>query len=124
SPDEVGLFMRCRLLSRIFLLLLVLTAGCSKGGPRENAEDVKVDFSLKPEPPKVGKASVTVKLSDSDGKPLTGATLKLEGNMNHAGMKPVFADPKEVDPGRYEANLELTMGGDWFVLIQGTLADG
>jgi hypothetical protein len=44
--------------------------------------------------------------------------------MNHAGMRPVFADAKEVEPGKYEATLELTMGGDWFVLITGTLPDG
>ena len=39
-------------------------------------------------------------------------------------MKPVFADAREVEPGKYEAALELTMGGDWFVVVNGTLADG
>ena len=39
-------------------------------------------------------------------------------------MKPVFADATETEPGRYEATLELSMGGDWFVLITGKLADG
>jgi hypothetical protein len=29
-----------------------------------------------------------------------------------------------VSPGTYEAPLELTMGGDWFLLIDATLPDG
>jgi len=67
---------------------------------------------------------VTLDVRDAGGKPVEGATLKLEGNMAHAGMKPVFADAKEVKPGRYEADLEWTMAGDWFVLVTGKLADG
>lgn len=44
--------------------------------------------------------------------------------MSHAGMRPVFAEAKETGSGRYEASLELTMGGDWIVLINLTLPDG
>ena len=36
--------------------------------------------------------------------------------MSHAGMAPVFADAKEIEPGRYRATMELSMAGDWFVL--------
>ena len=79
---------------------------------------------ITPDPPKVGPAKAKITLTDKEGKPLQGAALKLEGNMNHAGMKPVFAVATETDPGRYEATLELTMGGDWFVLITGKLKDG
>jgi hypothetical protein len=43
--------------------------------------------------------------------------------MAHAGMKPVFADATE-EVGLYRANLEFTMAGDWFILIDGKLADG
>jgi len=44
--------------------------------------------------------------------------------MSHAGMQPVFADAREVEAGRYQASLELTMGGDWFIIVSGTLPDG
>ena len=44
--------------------------------------------------------------------------------MSHSGMAPVFADAAEVEPGRYRANMELTMAGDWIVLVHLTLADG
>src|SRR5262249_15752972 len=101
-----------------------LPAGCGQGGGADGAEDVKLHFALRPDPPEVGSATATIQLTGKDGKPVTGATLKLEGNMNHAGMKPVFAEAREVEAGKYEATLDLTRGGDWFVLITGTLGDG
>lgn len=56
--------------------------------------------------------------------PVTGARIKLEGNMSHAGMVPVFADARETEPGRYQSSMELSMAGDWFVLVHVTLPDG
>jgi hypothetical protein len=44
--------------------------------------------------------------------------------MSHAGMAPVFADAAEIEPGRYRATMELSMAGDWYVLIRVTLQDG
>jgi hypothetical protein len=67
---------------------------------------------------------VTLTLTDAAGRPVTGASIRVEGNMNHAGMKPVFADAHEGEAGRYTASLEFSMGGDWFLLVTGTLADG
>ena len=55
---------------------------------------------------------------------MTGARIKLEGNMSHAGMAPVFADAKEIEPGRYQSSMELSMAGDWYVSTRTTLADG
>jgi hypothetical protein len=44
--------------------------------------------------------------------------------MSHAGMAPVFAQATEAEPGHYEAPIEFTMGGDWFILVKATLPDG
>ena len=44
--------------------------------------------------------------------------------MSHAGMAPVFAEATEVDAGRYRATMDLSMAGDWVVLVHTTLADG
>ena len=112
-----------RLLPQMLLLITLVVVGCSRRSS-DTARDVKLDFSVKPNPPKVGPATATVELTDKDGKPIKGATLKLEGNMNHAGMTPVFANAKEIGPGKYQATLDLTMRGDWFVLITGKLPDG
>jgi hypothetical protein len=104
------------------LAFVLATAGCGSGGGGDAG--VKADLSLDPSPPVVGENKVSLKLADADGKSLAGATVKLEGNMNHAGMKPSFADLKETSPGTYAGTLDFTMGGDWFVLVTGQTADG
>jgi hypothetical protein len=39
-------------------------------------------------------------------------------------MKPSFADLQEVEPGSYAGKLNLTMGGDWYVLATVKTPDG
>lgn len=77
-----------------------------------------------PQPPQVGQATIMLRLTDAAGKAVTGARVRLEGNMSHPGMTPVFADAQEIEPGRYGSSLQLSMAGDWIVLVQATLADG
>jgi hypothetical protein len=104
------------------LVACLLMLGCRK--PAETASGMTVACRVAPEPPRVGPATVTLTLTGTDGKPLTGATVRVEGNMSHAGMKPVFGDATEGEPGEYEAPLEFTMGGDWFLIVTATLPDG
>ena len=113
-----------RLLPVLFALAALTPAGCPGPGAGDGAADVKLDLAFRPGPPKVGPAEAVVTLTDGDGRPVRGATMKLEGNMNHAGMAPVFADATEAEPGRYTAALEFTMGGDWFILVSATFSDG
>ena len=44
--------------------------------------------------------------------------------MSHPGMTPVFAEAKEIETGRYYSSIELSMAGDWVILVYSTLADG
>ena len=44
--------------------------------------------------------------------------------MSHAGMTPIFTDAREIEPGRYVAMMELSMAGDWYVVVQVSLPDG
>ena len=106
---------------RRWLPLLALLAAC--GPAVERARDVDVQLSFAPAP-HVGDTTCTVTLAGPGGAPLVGATLEVEGNMNHAGMVPVFGDATETAPGVYQAPLEFTMGGDWFVIVRADLADG
>ncbi len=75
-------------------------------------------------PPRVGATTITLRVADATGRPITGAAVKLEGDMSHAGMTPVFGEARELEPGRYRAALEFTMAGDWVVLVHLTLPDG
>ncbi|MBE7551027.1 MAG: FixH family protein [Anaerolineales bacterium] len=106
----------------LVMFLLILT-GCRRAGQNDLA-DIGVNVAVNPNPPQVGQAAVTVTLSEADGQPITGAKVELEGNMTHAGMAPTLAQPSEVSPGRYEAPLDFTMAGDWFILVRATLPDG
>ena len=104
-----------------FLMILVL-ASCGRGS--KDLTDVAVELAIEPDPPQIGPATLTVTLRDASGQPIGGAVVELEGNMSHAGMVPVFAQASEVAPGRYQASLEFTMGGDWFILVRADLPDG
>ncbi|MGD2205169.1 MAG: FixH family protein [Anaerolineae bacterium] len=106
-------------LGAVMLLALV---GCARGG--RDLPDVGVDLAVEPQPLQLGPATLTVALTDAGGQPLAGATVELEGNMSHAGMVPVLATAIEVAPGQYRADLEFTMGGDWFILVRADLPDG
>lgn len=114
------------------LLLLGLTAllaaGCGPEGDRvphipEDTPEITVAWNVAPDPPRVGPIQVSLTLTEG-GQPVANAEVRLEGNMSHPGMKPVFGDAREVAPGRYEAPLDLTMAGDWFVMARITLRDG
>jgi hypothetical protein len=104
------------------ICLNLLLSGCRKSG--EMLPDIIVEHEIAPQPPKIGSATITLKLSDSGGTSQNGAQINLEGNMSHAGMRPVFSEARELEPGRYEAPIEFTMGGDWIILVRVTLPDG
>lgn len=102
--------------------MIVLT-GCGRGQTSDVSE-IGIDLSVSPSPPTTGPATLVLTLTDERDEPISGAEIELEGNMSHAGMTPVFSQAEEIEPGQYEAPLEFTMGGDWFILVKVTLPDG
>ncbi len=107
--------------------VLVLCAGLLLSGCQRRSEEqdgVTVEHEVSPSPPRVGTATVTLRVTDASGRPLSGARVRLEGNMSHAGMVPVFGEARESGPGRYESTLDFTMGGDWVITVHLTLPDG
>lgn len=94
-------------------------SGCRSSIPDES--QAKMELAIEPQPPVQGPAKVTITMTGSEGAPISGAELRLEGNMSHPGMVPVFADARELAPGRYLADLEFTMGGDWFIIVTARL---
>lgn len=118
-----GQRLRTRLTAGVMLgLSLMLIAGCKP--QLAAAPSLRFNVALDPVPPKVGPVTVRVVVADAEGKPVEGATVRVEGNMNHAGMKPSFAELTEEQPGKYLGTLDFTMGGDWFLLITTTTRDG
>lgn len=113
---------------RVFLMglcgAMLMAAGCRPKTDTGPGADVKAVVEFAPHPPTVGVTELTVALTDAAGQPVRLGRLEVEGNMNHAGMRPVFAHLAETEPGRYAGKLEFTMGGDWFLLLTGRLPEG
>jgi hypothetical protein len=102
------------------LLVLAFTAawfltGCSR--PSDLASAVAIEHEFSPEPPRIGPVVVTLRLADSAAKAITGAHITVEADMSHAGMSPIFGEAREIEPGRYQANLTFEMAGDWVILL-------
>ncbi len=106
----------------LLLASLGLPTGCHRG--ILSVPKVSVETEISPQPVTVGPAEIIVKLADADGKPLTRATVNVEGDMSHAGMSPVFADATALPDGVYRAHLAFAMAGDWVVLLHIKLPGG
>ncbi|MCA9002753.1 MAG: FixH family protein, partial [Planctomycetes bacterium] len=75
-------------------------------------------------PPHVGTVECTVTLTNANGTPARCTDIELEGNMNHAGMVPVFTSAEPRGEGTYVASMDFTMGGDWLIFVRGQSEEG
>jgi hypothetical protein len=97
-----------------------VVTGCTGKSAR-----ITADWHIEPTPPVAGTATtVRVTLRDDSGTPASQARLQIEGHMSHPGMAPVTAGMIERSSGAYEAQLHLSMPGDWVFVVTGVLADG
>ena len=104
-------------------LALVLVA-CDP--PSEGDADPRrpVAVALLDAPARVGPAVVEVR-PQLDGAPVAGASVRVVGDMTHAGMVPVVADATDVGGGVYRTNEFLfDMAGDWVLSVDVTYPDG
>jgi hypothetical protein len=110
------------------LLILWLATACGGGQPlphdADSASSGALTVELLPTEQQHG-GSLAVRVVDAAGQPITDATVRLEGDMNHAGMIPVITEPvgHEAD-GVYRVPFEFTMLGDWILSVFITTADG
>ena len=106
-----------------FAVLCLLAASCRPAERQEAA--LVLAWKLTPDPPRVGPARLELTLTDpATGRLAEGATVRVEANMSHPGMQPAFSAAREDGGGRYVAPVELSMAGDWFLLLEADLPDG
>jgi hypothetical protein len=111
------------LIAPLVLALAFALAGCRP--PAERADPRRPIAVTLLSPARVGAAVVEVRAS-VDGVPASGASIRLVGDMTHAGMIPIVAaGMREVEAGRYESEGFLfDMAGDWVLTAEVTFADG
>lgn len=116
-----------RLVLLVSLLVLVVGFGAAAAACRStpaSANGSQVALRLVTDKA-VGPAAVEVSLRGSDGTPVGGAQVTLRGDMNHAGMKPVIVQMREVSRGTYLADdFKFTMAGDWLLTVEAALPGG
>ena len=99
---------------------MVAGAGCG-----ETATPVHISWSLDPTPPVAGvETTARLTVQDDRQRPMRGARLRLEGHMSHPGMTPIVVPAIEREDGRYEAQMQFSMAGDWILVVTGDLRDG
>lgn len=104
------------------LIVSLLATGC-----RNEGDDSPIELTLQEEhtPHQVGPATIRFSLTDTlMGQPVAKAEIHVEGNMTHPGMAPSQAEAIELAPGDYEAALDFSMQGDWYLLFDIRLPDG
>ena len=96
-------------------LCFLVVQGCRIASGTQT--DLKITNEVTTQPPRVGHVRVTLRLTDSSGKPITRAGLSIEGYMSHPGMKPIAASVVESEPGSYVSVMDLAMAGDWIFIV-------
>lgn len=114
-----SIFTKC-----IVLIALMVSFSACGGRNSQAGNGSGVTVSAEPMSTMVGETMLMVNLTDSSGVPVTDAEIRVKGDMSHAGMTPVLADPVSFADGAYPVPFEWTMAGDWFLTIDVTLADG
>lgn len=107
-------------------LVLLGSFACRGAPPSETGDpDLSVAVGISPTPPVVGPARILLTLTDSQGRGVPGASIRVEGNMNHAGMVPVVDTAVEEGEGRYAVPaFRFSMAGDWILTVRASLPDG
>lgn len=107
-------------------LSLALVACRGRLGTGDTAPGgARLQLVVSPTPVPVGPVRLVATLTSPDGKPITGARLRVRADMAMAGMEPVIAKLTDVGTGHYVADrFQLSMGGDWILTISGQLPDG
>ena len=87
-----------------------------------SAENVSIDFSSIPSPPRTGSNTVRVRVTGPDGKPVSGLQATVAffmPAMPEMGMAAMHASATLADHGggNYDGKLDVPMGGTWQVTV-------
>lgn len=108
---------------RLILLLPALILFACRANTASTA-DVTISLSFAEESPAVGEETqLLITVNDAQGTAISDATVSVRGDMSHAGMSPVLGEATAATNGVYEIPFAFSMGGDWIITVDVTLAD-
>lgn len=107
---------------KLFLVaagLAVGLAACSSGAQTQPAagDPLAVSLSTTPEPAVMGNVELVIEVQDTQGKPVTGATVEV--GADHTGMSGMTmgGQASEQGNGRYAITADFSMAGNWKVTV-------
>ena len=105
------------------LLAIVLLVAVSCRPQQISTADVRLELNASDR--LVGKTTLLLSVTDKAGSAIANpGALSIRGDMNHAGMVPVFAESDEAINGIFSLPFEWTMAGAWNVEARLTLPNG
>lgn len=106
-----------------WLALSLALASCGSDPAVSQRSDFAFEATVDPNPPIVGRNTMTFSLLDAAGNPVTGATLKVDPEMPaHGHGSPEVPVLTEMGGGQYRAYpVSLIMVGRWEVRVTAAL---
>ncbi|HBW49954.1 MAG TPA: hypothetical protein DEF47_08610 [Herpetosiphon sp.] len=96
----------------LLLWLGVSLSACSRAG----SDDPMLQAHLEQTPNTLGQHAIIITIQDN-GAPLTTPAVQLETTMSHAGMASQMIPMESLGDGRYTANLNIDMLGEWVFIV-------
>lgn len=104
-----------------FAMLLTLGAACRQQKPPP--ANIQLELSISDR--LMGETTLLVKVTDAAGNPVENpGAISIRGDMNHAGMAPVFSTASAPVNGIFTLPFEWTMSGSWTLEASLTLNNG
>ena len=101
--------------------LLVMGVACRQ--QRTSVGDIRLEISVSDR--RVGETTLLVSVTDKAGNPVEApGSLVVRGDMDHAGMIPVFAESSAAADGVFTVPFEWTMSGGWILEASLTFDNG
>lgn len=112
--------MKKALLVVLSLMLLAGVAFAKGLEIKKKAGDMNVEINMPKSPPSEGKNDITVAITDSSGKQVTDAKVKIDYTMPAMSGMPAmnYKAEAKADSGSYKAVLDLSMKGPWNVVVK------
>ena len=115
--------MKTRFFQSVLCLAALLALGVACRQQRASAGDIRLELSVSDR--LVGETTLLVSVTDKAGNPVKDpGSLSIRGDMDHAGMAPVFSEASAAVNGIFTLPFEWTMSGGWILEASLTLDNG